>query len=136
MRRTLTLAAALIAVAATGCGHCGTKAGFTLAYHLPPTVSQSAIVGPQVTQYSAQGLACGPTAGQLGLYSADAPPIAMRTVERVPMVERAPVRAPVSECSLEEICRMLERISRRLDQLPNGGAQRMPMPKTKDDGSE
>lgn len=131
MRRIFLLAVlAASSATGTGCGLCcgggGAKPGFTLAWQMPPTINNQAIVGPQVTTYAAQGLACGPTAGQLGLYSADVNPLALRAVERAPVVERLPLRS--TDCASPgaaaadvytpaEIYRLVERLSRQVEQM-------------------
>jgi hypothetical protein len=151
MRRIFLLAVLAAGAAVnTGCGLCcgGAKPGFSIAYNLPPTISQSTIAGPQVTSFAPQGLACGPTAGQLGLYSADVSPLALRTVERAPVVERLPLRS--TDCASpgaaaadvytpQEIYRLVERLSRQVEamhalqrQLQQQRAPKpapMPMPK-------
>lgn len=141
MRRITALMFLMAAAASQGCGSCGSKAGFTLAYHLPPTISQSAIVGPSVTTYGAQGLATGPVAGAVGVYSADASPLALRAVERAPCqeryIERAPVPrqlAPSDDCvSLQDVCRRLDKLTLSLEQLPRAlGQKAKPMPDPED----
>lgn len=137
MYRSLILIAHAVGftIGITGCGLCGgAKTGYTFAIHQPATVNQAAIVGPQVTSYAAQGLACGPTAGQLGLYSAEAAPmLPPQLIQRAPCMSAgayapAAPRAPLQpELTPEDIYQMLQLIYRRLDAIP--AQQRKPADK-------
>ena len=131
------LPALLSAVAAGGCCSSGSTTGWTFQIHRPPTLASAALVSPTSTLYGLGGQALLPAGGAvLAPTRFAAAAECTQTTSGRPLALQAaagPAAAMGDPClntSLEDLCRRLDRIERRLPSSPG------PMPRMMPKGNE